>query len=611
MSVQTTIDVNVNSSGVTSLRSELRKVQLEMAGVELGSEAFNKLNQRASAIKDKMMEVNEQIAVFATGSKYEQVSNSLGEIGAGLRDMDFDRVTQGAKLFSQTAKAITFKDAIGSFKQLGSAMLSIGKTILMNPIFLIAAVIVGIGVAIYKLLERMGLLKKIFEAVGEVIGWVTQQIKDFLDWLGLTSFAAEEAAERQAAAQEKIAEAYKDRQEKVVDGYDHEIRLAKIAGKDTVDLERQKQYAIIETSKRQYEALGAQMEALRASGGLTKEKADEIRKAMLDLKKNIREARQEVQAINAQEVVDNKAKNDKIAADNAAAAKAAAEKRKQYAADRLAAQRAIQDAELELMEDGIVKELELNKVKYQRLIADTLANEKLTQAEKDRLVFNLKQNALQNELDIEKKYKEEQEKLEQEKLQAKEEAEKKKAEVHKAAAEEMAKISQEQAQKEIENRRMVRDNTIDIAGSLLAAISANVKEGSKAAKGVAIAQATIDTYKAAVSAYASAVQTPIVGPVLGPLAAAAAVAMGVANVRKIMSTDPEKGNGGVNASVTPSMNSQNGTFTPSVSLQGFNGGGTNDFGSTPTQTNVTTVVVASEIEAVNSESNNLMKMAVL
>ena len=175
----------------------------------------------------------------------------------------------------------------------------------------------------------------------------------------------------------------------------------------------------------------------------------------------------------------------------------------------------------------------------------------------------------------------------------------------------MAKISKEQAEKEIADRQAVKDNSIDIASSLLTAISANVKEGSKAAKGVAIAQATIDTYKAAVSAYASAVQTPIVGPVLGPLAAAAAVAMGVANVRKIMSTDPTNGNGNVSASVTPSMNSQNGTFTPSMSLQGYNGGGTNDFGNTPTQTNVTTVVVASEIEAVNSESNNLMKMAVL
>lgn len=175
----------------------------------------------------------------------------------------------------------------------------------------------------------------------------------------------------------------------------------------------------------------------------------------------------------------------------------------------------------------------------------------------------------------------------------------------------MKRIAKEQADEEIANRKAATAASIDMASTLLSAISANVKEGSKAAKGVAIAQATIDTYRAAVSAYASAVQTPIVGPVLGPLAAAAAVAMGVANVRKIMSTDPEKGSGSVNASVTPSMNSQNGTFTPSVSLQGFNGGGTNDFGSAPTQTNVTTVVVASEIEAVNSESNNLMKMAVL
>jgi len=613
MAVTTEVNVNVKSEGVTSLRAELRKVTTELQQLEAGSEAFNKLNQRASEIKDRMMEVNEQIAVFATGSKYERVSNSLGEIGAGLRDMDFDRVTQGAKLFSQTAKAITFKDAISSFKQLGGAMLSIGKTILANPLFIIAGIIVGIGVAVYKLLEKMGLLKKIFEAVGDAIGWVTQQIKDFLDWMGLTSFAAEEAAARQAAAQEKIANSYAEKRDKVVDAYDHEIRMAKIAGKDVTEMERQKQYAIIKTSQEEYQANLARMEFLRQSGDLTKEKADEIRKAMLDLKKGIREAKQEVQAINAQEVADNKATNEKKAQDNEAAAKAAAERRKQYAADRLAASRAIEDAELTLMQDGIEKERKANEVSFRRQIEDANANTKLLASERLALVTSLKQQEFEALKAIEQKYIDETNealRIANEKRVADELA---KNEVIKAAAAEMAEIVKENAAKEIERRKLVRDASLELADSLLSGLAANLKEGSKAAKAVAIGQATMDTYRAATAAFASTAANPIsiAFPAAPYLAAASAVAMGVANIRKIIAVDNGSGAGGGGASVTPSMSSQNGTFTPSSSPSMFNGGGTNDFGQGQGNTNITTVVVASEIEAVNNESNNLLKMGVL
>jgi len=385
------INVEVDDRPVKSLKAELRETIQQLQQTELGTEAFDKLNQKAAALKDRMAEVNEQVAVFATGSKYEQVSNSLGEIGAGLRDMDFDRVTNGAKLFAQTSKSITFKDAIGSLKQMGSAFVSIGKTILTNPLFLIVAVVGAIIAAVIALLDELGILKVIFKAVGDAIGWVIQQLKDFLDWIGLTSYAAEESARKQAEAQEKIAASHEAKRAKVTDAYDHEIRLAGIAGENTVEMERQKQYAIIETSRAQIDALRLQMESLKAAGDLTKEKADEIRKAIGDLRTGIREASQEIQVINATEVADNKAANEKKAADNKTASDKRKADREQEKADRLAASRMIQDAELDLMKEGIEKERKEQNLKYERLIQDTLANKKLEQDEKDKLEIALKE----------------------------------------------------------------------------------------------------------------------------------------------------------------------------------------------------------------------------
>jgi hypothetical protein len=57
-------------------------------------------------------------------------------------------------------------------------------------------------------------------------------------------------------------------------------------------------------------------------------------------------------------------------------------------------------------------------------------------------------------------------------------------------------------------------------------------------KASAAAEATINTYKAATSAYSAMAGIPIVGPALGAIAAMAAVAAGIANINKINSTPP-------------------------------------------------------------------------
>lgn len=71
--------------------------------------------------------------------------------------------------------------------------------------------------------------------------------------------------------------------------------------------------------------------------------------------------------------------------------------------------------------------------------------------------------------------------------------------------------------------------------NLLGNAAALFGENTVAYKAMAVAQAGIDTYLAAQSAYKSMVGIPIVGPALGIAAAGVAVAGGLANVKKIMS----------------------------------------------------------------------------
>ena len=88
--------------------------------------------------------------------------------------------------------------------------------------------------------------------------------------------------------------------------------------------------------------------------------------------------------------------------------------------------------------------------------------------------------------------------------------------------------------KKIARKRFTANAIMDIASSMFGSLSSILGEESKAGKAFAIAQATIDTYKAANAAYASMAGIPVVGPGLGAAAAAAAVLAGVANVKKIL-----------------------------------------------------------------------------
>lgn len=95
-------------------------------------------------------------------------------------------------------------------------------------------------------------------------------------------------------------------------------------------------------------------------------------------------------------------------------------------------------------------------------------------------------------------------------------------------------LDAENDKKKVARRRLTAKLSIDIASSMFGSLSSILGEESKAGKAFAVAQATIDTYKAANAAYAAMSGIKFVGPALGIAAAAAAIAAGIANVKKIL-----------------------------------------------------------------------------
>lgn len=126
----------------------------------------------------------------------------------------------------------------------------------------------------------------------------------------------------------------------------------------------------------------------------------------------------------------------------------------------------------------------------------------------------------------------------------------------------------------------VTKNGLQATADLVSAFAGKSKEAQKKAfefqKGVNIANAVIDTFQSAVSAYKGSIGIPIVGPVLAPIAAATAVAAGIANIRKIEQTTFDSkespssgGGGGGGGSFAPNLSAPVGNTSTNLASIGF------------------------------------------
>lgn len=292
-------EIDKTNTSLTDLKKQLKAAKDEAARFDEGSVGFIEATARAGALKDKINEVNEATAAFAGGSKMEVFGNTLGGVTNKLRDLDFSGAATSAKNLVAQSKGLTFKEGISGVKSLGSTFLSLGKALLLNPIFLIAAVIVGIGAAMYELKDKIKPIKLAFDAVGDALNYVIQLGKDFLDFVGLTTFAEDEAAQKTVDNKKKETEAVEAR-------YDREIAIAKASGKNTAELEKKK----LEATTASIDTQIKELERKRARDGFL---SDEELKDYEELQKNKFKLTTEALAADAKAKADAKAAEEKAA----------------------------------------------------------------------------------------------------------------------------------------------------------------------------------------------------------------------------------------------------------------------------------------------------------
>ena len=247
------VEIPIKVSGLGAIKAELKALKGEIANATDPAD-IARLSQAAGELSDKIKDANEAVAVFATGSKFEQVSNGLGGIKDSLMSLDFEEAAQKSKTFATTLSSINKTDITKSLKgmtetagTLGKAFLKLGAQILVNPFFLIPIIIVAIIAAIALVLNKFGLLQGVIDALMMPVNALIAGFKMLTDWMGLTDFAGEERGKNEMARMDREAAAGEARMKRLdeankseMSDYDRKIALAKAEGKSTVELERAK-----------------------------------------------------------------------------------------------------------------------------------------------------------------------------------------------------------------------------------------------------------------------------------------------------------------------------------------------------------------------------------
>lgn len=427
------VEIPIKVSGLGAIKAELKALKGEIANATDPAD-IARLSQEAGVLKDKIADANEAVNVFATGSKFEQVSNGIGGIKDSLMSLDFEEASTKASTLATTMGKLNPKEILGGMGKfvsmlgtLGGAFVKLGVQILMNPLFLLVVTIIAIVAAVGFFLDKIGVLGAVMDFVMIPINAVIDALKWLGDALGLTTFAEdEEAAKAEVRAKEKQAqleremeaiEALKAKKKSAFETQDkaagREIALMKALGKDTSDLERARikasisfQTNLINETYKQYQQLKASqasqialLEYMKVADPATfaatkmqeqlnklKEAENKIANENKSANESLLDLKNELKIFEINLVKDKIASDKEEAARNAKANETTAGNIKTNEANRLAAARRIRDGEISIMENGLAKEEAIIIEKFKREREDVLANEKYKTKEKTKLI---------------------------------------------------------------------------------------------------------------------------------------------------------------------------------------------------------------------------------
>jgi hypothetical protein len=495
---------------------QYRKVQIEtdLAVDGAATTMTQKLGSALTGVTSGFATTQGALALF--GSENEALEKSLLKVQAALA------IQQGIDGLRTSYKELGGVTGIAT-----SAQKAFNLVLKANPIVLIVS---GIAAAVAALASFTDVLDPVIDG-----------LKSFSDFIGLTNFEedkqnaerrkrAEEERQRIEAERKQREQAFNQRQAE----FDREISLLQAEGKSTFELTQQKIQASIAYQKEKVKEIQLELEGLeilqsklppallKASGA--QEELNKRKEQVIELNKSIGDSETELKV----NVINNN--------------KEKAASYKQYSDERRNIARQIEDLENDLLQEGLEKELEINRDKFRRLREDAKGNAE----EQARLRELYTEQELRAEKEIRVKYQEDTkiERLEflgvinDIEIEANKEKNLAIIEANKKAYEEQKALDEKAAQEKAERQQAQIDLAVQglqlVAGFAELFAGDDEKRQKKAfqiKKAADIAAATVDGYRAVLSTYA---QTPG-GPVLKGIAAGIAggfASLQIANIAR-------------------------------------------------------------------------------
>ena len=614
-----TVNLNVETN-LGSLKSQLKTAQKEVETLSekfgATSEAATNAARKAAQLKDAIGDAKALTDAFNPDAKFTALGGALSGVAGGFSAVQGAMGLIGVESKDVEATLLKVQSAMALSEGINSVMgakdaftvlaAQIGKTAIGQKALNVVQII---GTTIMKGLNFVMKQNPIFLIIGGITALVAA-IKIF-------NATSDDQAEKQKRIN-KLNEEYRKEIEKQLE-IDIKLRDSRKGGLDDQERAIELLKAKGGTDKEVYEAerklIDTQLEKLAYASGyrgfllkdeIKKRKDLQNDKAILDAQYNKSEEEKTAKEKeeNQKRIDANKERNTKIKEDK----KKADEDLK---AQILKAQKELDDEINRIAEEQLDKQKKAQEDRKEQakkdeqdiydnakgfLEASIIENENNIQAKKDLLEVE-KEILLQNKeltegeiAAIESKYRADREKLDKDEI-----AKKKVLEGQKLQA--------------------VQDtfSTIANLSELFAGKSRKQQETAfKIQKAANIANATIDTFKAATGAYSSLASIPVVGPVLGIAAAGAALTAGLLNVKKISATKFEGGSTPSGGGSTPSGGgggaSPQSVITPNFNIVGNNG--TNQLEQLK-QAPIQAYVVSGEMSTQQSLDRNRLRNATL
>ena len=195
-----------------SLKKALTELQELAEETEIGSTQFQNLQNEISSTTNRLAETSDRVGDVRdklstlTGTPVERLNASFGLLRESIFNLDIDKAKVAVEGLVNSftplgpdGKVLTGFRAIGPVLQnlgsgvasLGQSFVQMGRTLLMNPIFLLAATVGAIALAITALLNKLGLLTPLLDAIGSAVEFVSSAFDNLTESIGLTTAASD------------------------------------------------------------------------------------------------------------------------------------------------------------------------------------------------------------------------------------------------------------------------------------------------------------------------------------------------------------------------------------------------------------------------------------